>query len=144
MTTILDILEKGTQFLTNKGIEDARLNMELLVAHELGCRRMDLYMRFDEPGSQSLYEVTAVEMGLFGLLAAGGFLAAAAARLARGSARDKSGIILGAFGAVIAVIVGGIFTSVMVRGVAIVLVIVLAAGERAAELGSEGEGADSA
>ena len=49
MTTILDILEKGTQFLTNKGIEDARLNMELLVAHELGCRRMDLYMRFDEP-----------------------------------------------------------------------------------------------
>ena len=49
MTTILDILEKGTQFLNSKGIEDARLNMELLVAHELDCRRMDLYLRFDQP-----------------------------------------------------------------------------------------------
>ncbi|MDB4354166.1 peptide chain release factor N(5)-glutamine methyltransferase [Akkermansiaceae bacterium] len=49
MTTILDVLEKGAQFLTSKGIDDARLNMELLVAHELGCRRMDLYMRFDQP-----------------------------------------------------------------------------------------------
>ncbi|MDE0858583.1 MAG: peptide chain release factor N(5)-glutamine methyltransferase [Akkermansiaceae bacterium] len=48
MTTILDILEKGAQFLNSKGIEDARLNMELLVAHELGCRRMDLYLRFDQ------------------------------------------------------------------------------------------------
>jgi release factor glutamine methyltransferase len=49
MTTILDILEKGAHFLSSKGIEDARLNMELLVAHELGCRRMDLYLRFDQP-----------------------------------------------------------------------------------------------
>lgn len=49
MTTILDVLEKGAKFLTSKGIEDARLNMELLVAHELGCQRMDLYLRFDQP-----------------------------------------------------------------------------------------------
>ena len=49
MTTILDVLEKGAQFLENKGIKDARLNMELLVAHELGLKRMDLYLRFDQP-----------------------------------------------------------------------------------------------
>jgi len=49
MTTILDIIEKGTRFLSDKGIEDARLNMELLVAHVLHCRRMDLYLRFDQP-----------------------------------------------------------------------------------------------
>lgn len=49
MTTILDVLEKGAHFLTSKGIENARLNMELLVAHELGCERMDLYLRFDQP-----------------------------------------------------------------------------------------------
>ena len=49
MTTILDVLEKGASFLASKGIEDARLNMELLVAHELGAQRMDLYLRFDEP-----------------------------------------------------------------------------------------------
>ena len=49
MTTILDVLEKGAQFLEKKGIKDARLNMELLVAHELGLKRMDLYLRFDQP-----------------------------------------------------------------------------------------------
>lgn len=49
MTTILDVLEKGSAFLTQKGIADSRLNMELLVAHELGLKRMDLYLRFDQP-----------------------------------------------------------------------------------------------
>lgn len=49
MTTILDVLEKGTQFLAQKGVKDARLNMELLVAHELELKRMDLYLRFDQP-----------------------------------------------------------------------------------------------
>lgn len=49
MTTILDVLEKGAKFLESKNIQDARLNMELLVAHELGCQRMDLYLRFDQP-----------------------------------------------------------------------------------------------
>ena len=49
MTTILDVLEKGTSFLEKKGITDPRLNMELLVAHDLGLKRMDLYLRFDQP-----------------------------------------------------------------------------------------------
>ena len=49
MTTILEVLEKGAAFLGKKGIADARLNMELLVAHELGLKRMDLYLRFDQP-----------------------------------------------------------------------------------------------
>ncbi len=49
MTTILEVLEKGTSFLDKKGIADPRLNMELMVAHELGLKRMDLYLRFDQP-----------------------------------------------------------------------------------------------
>ncbi|MDF1712748.1 MAG: peptide chain release factor N(5)-glutamine methyltransferase [Akkermansiaceae bacterium] len=49
MTTILDVLEKGASFLKQKGIADPRLNMELMVAHELGLKRMDLYLRFDQP-----------------------------------------------------------------------------------------------
>ncbi|MCX8237578.1 MAG: peptide chain release factor N(5)-glutamine methyltransferase [Akkermansiaceae bacterium] len=49
MTTILDVLEKGATFLEHKGIADPRLNMELMVAHELGLKRMDLYLRFDQP-----------------------------------------------------------------------------------------------
>ena len=49
MTTILDVLEKGTSFLDKKGIAEPRLNMELMVAYELGLKRMDLYLRFDQP-----------------------------------------------------------------------------------------------
>lgn len=49
MTTVLDILDKGTAYLEKRGIEDARRNMQMLVAHQLGCTRMDLYLRFDQP-----------------------------------------------------------------------------------------------
>ncbi|MDG2399619.1 MAG: peptide chain release factor N(5)-glutamine methyltransferase [Akkermansiaceae bacterium] len=49
MTTILDVLEKGTSFLEKKGIAEPRLNMELMVAYELRIKRMDLYLRFDQP-----------------------------------------------------------------------------------------------
>ncbi len=49
MTTVLDILDKGTAYLEKHGIEDARRNMQMLVAHQLGCTRMDLYLRFDHP-----------------------------------------------------------------------------------------------
>jgi release factor glutamine methyltransferase len=53
MTTVLEILDKGTAYLAKKGIEDARRNMQLLVAHQLGCTRMDLYLRFDQPMDES-------------------------------------------------------------------------------------------
>lgn len=49
MTTVLDILDKGTAYLEKRGIEDARRNMQMLVANQLGCTRMELYVRFDHP-----------------------------------------------------------------------------------------------
>jgi release factor glutamine methyltransferase len=49
VTTVLEILDKGTAYLEKRGIEDARRNMQMLVAHQLDCTRMDLYLRFDEP-----------------------------------------------------------------------------------------------
>ena len=49
MTTVLEILDKGTAYLAKKGIEDARRNMQMLVARQLDCTRMDLYLRFDQP-----------------------------------------------------------------------------------------------
>jgi len=49
MTTVLEILDKGTAYLAKKGIEDARRNMQMLVAHQLNCTRMELYLRFDQP-----------------------------------------------------------------------------------------------
>ena len=49
MTSVLDSIEKGTTYLESKGIDDARRNMQLLVTHQLGCSKVELYMQFDRP-----------------------------------------------------------------------------------------------
>jgi release factor glutamine methyltransferase len=48
MKLLLETLKAGTGYLEKRGIEDARLNMEHLLAHVLRCRRLELYMRFNE------------------------------------------------------------------------------------------------
>lgn len=47
MTPLLEILRKTTDFLRTKGVENARLDAEILVAHALKLRRMDLYLQFE-------------------------------------------------------------------------------------------------
>ena len=49
LTTVLEIIEKGTAYLEKKGIDDARRHMQLLVNHQLNCSRVELYMQFDRP-----------------------------------------------------------------------------------------------
>ncbi len=49
MTTVLETIDGGTRYLEKRGIEDARRNMQMLVAGQLGCTRMDLYLQFDRP-----------------------------------------------------------------------------------------------
>lgn len=49
MTTVLECIDAGTAYLEKRGVEDARRNMQFLVAHHLHCTRMQLYLRFDEP-----------------------------------------------------------------------------------------------
>jgi release factor glutamine methyltransferase len=49
MTTVLETIEGGTRYLEKRGIEDARRNMQMLVAGLLGCTRMELYTQFDRP-----------------------------------------------------------------------------------------------
>lgn len=51
--TILEILGATADYLKTKGIDDARLNAELLLAHVLNCRRIDLYANFDKPVKES-------------------------------------------------------------------------------------------
>jgi release factor glutamine methyltransferase len=51
--TILEIIGATTEYLKGKGIDDARLNAELLLAHLLRYRRIDLYANFDRPLSES-------------------------------------------------------------------------------------------
>ena len=49
MNTLLDLLQKSADFLAKKGVENARLQSELLFAGTLGCRRLDLDLQFDRP-----------------------------------------------------------------------------------------------
>ncbi|MEM0969778.1 MAG: HemK/PrmC family methyltransferase, partial [Verrucomicrobiota bacterium] len=49
MTTVLDALHKGTEYLEKKGVDGARLSMQGLLAMILGCDRMQLYLDFDRP-----------------------------------------------------------------------------------------------
>ena len=43
------LLEKSRSYLANKGIEGARLSVELLLSHALGCERIQLYTTYDQP-----------------------------------------------------------------------------------------------
>ena len=47
MLALLEIIKRTTGFLEGKGVENSRLNAELLIGHALGLPRMQLYMQFE-------------------------------------------------------------------------------------------------
>src|SRR5688572_4550251 len=49
MEQALPLSQKAAQLLAERGIENARLEAELLLAHVLGIRRLDLYLQFERP-----------------------------------------------------------------------------------------------
>lgn len=53
MITVLEALNLSTEYLNKKGIESARLNAELMLAHILNCKRLQLYLMFDRPLDES-------------------------------------------------------------------------------------------
>ena len=57
-TTIRDLIQVATTWLTGQGVEEARLDTELLLSHVLGLRRLDLYLDHDRP-------LVAVELASF-------------------------------------------------------------------------------
>jgi release factor glutamine methyltransferase len=56
MHTVLEIIKKTTDFLAAKGIESPRLNAELLIGHALSRKRMQLYLEFERPLTESELE----------------------------------------------------------------------------------------
>jgi len=53
MSTVLETIDGGTRYLEKRDIADARRNMQWLVAHQLKCTRMELYVQFDRPLSEA-------------------------------------------------------------------------------------------
>ena len=49
MLTVLESIKLSAEYLAKKGIESPRINAELLLAHILNCKRLDLYLTFDRP-----------------------------------------------------------------------------------------------
>jgi release factor glutamine methyltransferase len=47
MIALLEVIKKTTEFLDGKGVENPRLNAELLIGHVLGLQRMQLYLQFE-------------------------------------------------------------------------------------------------
>jgi release factor glutamine methyltransferase len=46
--TILKLIEWSANYLSEKGFDDARLNAELMLAHTLNLKRIDLYLKYDK------------------------------------------------------------------------------------------------
>lgn len=53
MITVLESIRLSAQYLSEKGIESPRTNAELLLAGIIGCKRLELYLSFDRPLSES-------------------------------------------------------------------------------------------
>ena len=45
--TVLEVIQRSTEFLAKKGVESSRLQAELLLAHALALPRMQLYLKFE-------------------------------------------------------------------------------------------------
>lgn len=50
---VLEVIQSASGYLERHGVESPRLQSEHLLAHVLGCRRMDLYLQFDRPVSEA-------------------------------------------------------------------------------------------
>jgi release factor glutamine methyltransferase len=51
--TVLEVIQRSTEFLKNKGVDSPRLQTELLLAHLLAMPRMKLYLNFERNLSES-------------------------------------------------------------------------------------------
>jgi release factor glutamine methyltransferase len=53
MKTVLEVLQSTSSYFAKAGVESPRLNIEHLLAKVLGKKRMDLYLEFDRPLSET-------------------------------------------------------------------------------------------
>jgi release factor glutamine methyltransferase len=53
MITILEAIKLSTEYLEKKKVESPRINSEILLSEILKCKRLDLYLSFDKPLSET-------------------------------------------------------------------------------------------
>jgi release factor glutamine methyltransferase len=53
LVTVLEVIQRSTEFLRNKGVDSPRLQTELLLAHLLKIQRMQLYLNFERKLSET-------------------------------------------------------------------------------------------
>jgi len=56
MLSVLEIIKRSTEFLAKRGVEAPRLNAELIIGHALGLKRMQLYLQFERPLTETQLE----------------------------------------------------------------------------------------
>ncbi|GAB4278276.1 MAG: peptide chain release factor N(5)-glutamine methyltransferase [Opitutales bacterium] len=53
MQTVMEVLNKAKTYLASKGVPQAKLDAEHLIADTLDCSRLDLYLQYDRPLDES-------------------------------------------------------------------------------------------
>jgi release factor glutamine methyltransferase len=56
MLSLLEVIDRTSAYFAKNGVANPRLQVEWLLAHVLGCKRLDLYLRFDMPLEESVLE----------------------------------------------------------------------------------------
>lgn len=56
MLTLLEVVKRTTDFFAQHGVEQPRLNAELIIAHALGIDRMQIYLQFERPLAEAQLE----------------------------------------------------------------------------------------